>query len=1487
MSRIGGLFSNAFNFCDFFSSGVDMRTGMYRLGVQIGMINGCGGQKINLKLGYDCFSDEDIGFGKGWKINLSRHNDSYLTLSNGSSYPLSIPLEGDNDILDITDGCKYLKPQNIKLSYCHGKLVVTHADGVQELFNEDGTLAFIIAPSGHTLTFSYADNRLQEIRDQTGKYLLFIYQRQSSGAVDSISIFDDFDDLSPKEKLGINLSESGMITSFKFPDNTSLTLRYQYINGFHVISDVVHPHDAIEKLYYSDDEIKFQPNGSPCGLPAVIQHSTSWEGDFEYDYSSANFLGFEKNDGYEFIENEENIFKRPSSYLYSCTKKHELREITHTYNKFHLLVEESLKYIETNMVVKKCLFRYYADVDKDFNDQQGQYSYPKELITFYYNSEGESRKEVVRYEYDCYGNELNYIDEYGIQTQSTYYPADVNGERAPAVMSGIPYLLKEKVVTPAINKMRGDEGSFKKSFFYSRFPALNGGDFPVLTREVMQVVKEGGALEGKYIIDYEYLNSKSFYTHGLLIKRIYNDGDLVTNLYAYQVDKNRIVTKCETIVTGIVEPLKESITTCLKTGKILAKIDHMGVQTVANYDEMGRIIEKKVHPDTQYEIITKYNYNTGENLEYSFMIISGRYGDVKKIYFDEVGREIGILSALDDSGVLYRVKDISYNNIGKESEVTLYENYGDSRGEIQINTTYYYDIWGEVCNEVSSSGVEKVTERDMVSNTKTEYWRGADGLETDKTVTFYNEQGSVVKTENMRGTDDRKFNGLGVCYNYVSNSGIGVDFRYDDVGRLEYATWNISEVFSIKKGYETNIRGDRVSALSANSKEIGSREYDFFGRVLRETKGSYVTKYTYETLSTKPSRVINPDGSYISYTLDPVLDLICKYETSDGYGGKIISHPTTGDIIVDGSYISGDSDYSLFFYKQYDHRGMLSSEDKFNREIKYKYSLQGALISADGYFDNREDRFYDQHGRLVKIKSSFCDVDITYDQFDQVSAYLITIEGGTSVSHHYTYGNELGRLIEISTLVNDTRFLSQHYEYLKDGSLHKKTVTQMSGQVTTEIYNYDDFSRLKLFKVDGPLAPRYLDKWPIRSQEFSYDYLGNIKSTKTVYLEKLAKKIDVSDYEYNADGMLVNILHSESKLNGVSLDYDLNGNLIRDERGYYYHYNALGQLVAINDSNGKVLITYSYNASGEQITQSTSNQEEMEFFYGSTGLINQRQGDAYSTFISHNEVPLMRTVTYGQVVSKTFLVCDSKKSVILEINDGEAEFLSYSPYGSGGGASISINRVNPIGAIKKNEVQYHFFDDETYDRYQFRIPLLDVSRESTIKNFHYFPEGKQLRGVVTKGTDITIHYFIFNDNTYGRYKWSSTVDMMEGIFNIEGNWGGWPKGIRPMAACNSPFEPKKGWIFFTYGMFGIYDFSSDKMDFIGNVSDSFGSIPRGVNICGAVNSPSLSTHIYLFFDNETFGLFSCKINNGTLLYTLPYVDFQRAFLDVDGNFPAF
>ncbi|MCG9685206.1 hypothetical protein L1D31_22055 [Vibrio sp. Isolate23] len=1221
MRDTDNIVSTAFNFGQLFSAGLDTRTGMFHVAITLGRL----GNAFELKVAYNHLSTIDEGFGIGWSANISRYDlaRKRLTLSNGQSYQVKMSR------FRPEVECQYLKLQDINVTHQDEVLTVSFKDGTVEQFDSEGYLRSVTPPSGHTMTFSYRGKRLERVSTQSGLSLTLSYSQYGFTVTDS------------KDKHQVQARVSGHITDVILPDSTAYRIRYRAINGLYVIEYLDHPTGATEKLSYDAIGLRLPAYGPLSSLPAVIRHEI-YGADVPrmtrvYRYSSNNFLGHGLPRYTPYVDN---LFETASNYTYSSTETFENKEVTKTYNKYHLLIEETVMSLPGRQLMQKSVTEYYADTRQGIASQPAQYLLPRKKTVTYYNQAGESRSEVSEFEYDSCGNELLQIDSYGIQTRSVYYPTEGEAGSAPAAPSGIPFLLKKQTVSPSPRMLQGWEEDKVSTFAYGMHPSLQAGKgYPVKTREYLTTGK-GRELSSTSFI---YVNRPDVPEyHGLVLRTVTTEGSLrKSEDYDYLLNDG---VSLSTVVTnsfqdGIHYTEEEEV--CLHTGQQLSNKDRQGNRSTKEYDGLGRVIQESVGVGSEFEQTTFYRYiNAGQNQ----LDIEVSDGTRRRITYDQLGREI-TRYATNSNGDLVLMSQQSYNSLGQISTRIIYDDFG--AGEVGVSTTLSYDIWGEVSEEKLASGMITVTERDKAKNSQTQYIM-AGGQRSASITTYYDERDEVIKEVSADGELVTVYDGFGRKAKHNNLFNVETAIERDDIGRTQREqTGDI-----ITHCAFTNDNRELVTQLTVAGSIVGTRHYDALGRITSEIKGGLTSNYRYDTLADKPSVVIQPSGESIEYRLNLALGEITGISASDDNASFSFN--------AHGRLLSVSNNAARLDYT-YHLNGQLKSESVFGKSTSYIHSRQGQLIRITDYMGHTEWRSYDRYHRLQKVELGQVTVSLSYDAFSRLLEEHIASSSNPTLVHRYTY-DEQGRLAHKQTTRNGVLYLSQSYTYNKGPRLASKTIMDSEGSSTTENYRYDEHNRVVEVRWSGSERPDYLGVGAMRRQSFVFDSHNNITEVETLLTRANGEGQDTARYTYNS-GRLVRITHSLSELPDSELDYDECGNLICDDQGRRYIYNALGRLIEIQDSNGSVLSAYTYSADGLQLKQTVSGQPAIELFYGLGQLLNERQGMINSRRLTVNERPISRLVTAGGMVSETGLVTDYKNSVLREVSGQASVPLMYTPYG--------------------------------------------------------------------------------------------------------------------------------------------------------------------------------------------------------------------------------
>lgn len=1259
MADLDNIYSTAFNYSNWFSSGIDSRTGIYNFTIQVAKILWSDTDPFTLSLTYNPYSTLDIGLGFGWQINLSGYDKSSrrLTLFNGGSYISSTNSFGSGGASgDVSHLFRYLKLKDIKVtSNSSGTLTVTHKDGSREVMgSSSGTITELIAPSGHALRFNYTNGKLSSISDSMGKKINI--SRESTKII--------FTSTDNQGRVVIDYNSTNRISSVTFPDNTVAMLSYKNVSGCHVINRVSLPTGGWEDIEYDANIMTLPSSGSKINaLPAAVMHTITGSGltpiITKYSYSKPNnYLGGGTSASYR--DGYDSLFDAPSNYTYSCIITQDSMETSVIYNKYHLEVQRSTKDLSNSSkpLVYKKEITFYADPALPFEQQPAQYNMPKVIEENFFNA-GKSRKQLSYSEYDAHGNILSEKDSYGVRKVYRYYPAGGEVGSAPSTISGYPYLVRELETYPSDKYKTSHDKVFITRYQYQNHPVISGsGHYPVLIKEETRTDNYTGSL--LETINYSYCirtSPSQPEVHGRpeTVQTIFgatgNAAATQIERYQYSVETKGIRAVKTTERHGNINTVETEVL-CKHTGQPLETIDILGVKTTTKYDVLGRVVELTERAGSaNYELKSSFYYSSssqGRSLK-----VTRTDGKNSQMDYDALGRTKKFWEVYTDSK-LVPIWEVSYNGMGQEAVKKQWEE--DGQGQTREQSRFYtYDVWGEVYSESFPSGVKAITERNKVDNCIREYSLSVRGQPSDAIITYFDELDNEIGISTPFGSSTNCYDGHGHLYKTVNPSGVVMLSKLDALGREIRCESNTTPQVVVEKAYDPYSNEAWVTSIHVNGVEVGRRMYDRLGRITEEDKGQYKTRYEYKTLSEKPTKVVQPDAQYINYNIDTTLNEISSYSASDG------SHATYGFAKKNGLPENANNAY-FTLGKTYFPNGMVMTEAHNNRKASYKYSRQGRLLAVTDYFSRGEQRSYDIHGRLTIVSNGSSKISFEYDEYDRVRTETVSANATPIVTHTYTY-DSLHRIKDKTSMLNSVEYLVQQYTYDKHDRIASRKLLDATKKVTIETYEYSPLGQLKKLESSGPLSPRFLGQWPIKQQEFEFDVRGNITKVKTNFDVNGVIAVDDAIYSNDTNNRLNSISHSYPGLGSVQLDYDNCGNLKKDQEARGYTYNALGQLVSVRSSNGTLISEYYYGADGIQRKQTIPGQPAQEFYYSINTRLNESQGESNSRTYIVNEKPLGREVRHENQNFVTLFIGDYKNSVLVEVDNKTNRNIVYTPYG--------------------------------------------------------------------------------------------------------------------------------------------------------------------------------------------------------------------------------
>ena len=1268
------LESNAFNFSEFIHSGVDARTGSYSTNISLlagWRANNGDGPQLPLSISFDSFRTADVGWGRGWTLSLSSYNQRTrkLTLASGVSYRVYI--SGTRVVV------RDKKLQNTQVAMQDDKLIVSHKNGLIEILSrpdetyDEWLPERIDANEGRSVSLVYglAKGRrvLLEVRDQYHRAVVLNYATEDQPA--SITLWPDH---RQRRLKFVSHVLNGWLRKITLDHGAaqplSWTFDYQKINGFVVIKEVTTPGGSTEQIKYSSSGHRL-PLGAPITSVPKISRSILAPGagmptiTRDYEYSDNNFLGYQS--GLRWAQDGDHLHLHRGTYTYSSTERLvtvvggetvEQSRIKRTYNRFHLMIMEEA--VCKTMVHKKTIT--YHDVDgKDFFDQPAQFQLQKTAVVSYEDTSTDNgpRTETTHTTYDEFGNLLTQINPSGAREDYVYYPAQ-GAEGCPANALGFIAALKERSVTPSPDF--GTAPTVIVRFTYVDLPSVRDGGHRFLlpsSEKLFEGDNETPCMDTRY----EYIDDAGDVFHGRLKSRSLTEHvDKRRFEFAYSINGDLVETRQRLQVAGHHHDRK--VWHDRLTGQEVKVSDGAGNELVKQYDRLNRVVQEtavcagtQVSGETNTLSRTSVFHDSDPAAEVggpSVTITSVR-GVLSKKWVDGLGRTVKTqVQDVDAPGKPMRLNyEAAYDHHGR----LLSEDSHDwSDGKKTTSTTRYtYDSWGRLCRTVGPDGVAMNDLFDPVSLTRTGWIDGA-----GKTRSVLNMFGKPDRVERINSdglitiTAAFTYDGLGRCLTQTNEAGFQTCFSYDLLGRVVETV--LPDGTSIKKKYSPQSAGDHPIEISANDYVLGTRDYDGLLRVIRTTVGGRTEKKSYEGEFAQPSEQVTAAGEVLTFTLDPSL------------GGRVTERSGLNALSATYRFDPGTaqpvqiSSPVVQRRLEYTRSGKLQSQVWASSGGSFSTvtsrSLNGLLTGFTDVNGITSTYVYDNAARPVEIHQGPVVTTYTYgDQGDLLSLSLndtISKRSLTTTLTHDEFGREVRRISEFG----DGTRLEIHQAFSAGDKLQQRTL--ISGEASrTETFAYDNRGRLIRYDCEGTQAP--IDAWGQRmtSQVFTYDYLDNLLTVCTGF--EGGENVCTFSYERADKTQLSSLTHSHPRYQPgqVNFDYDANGNLLNDEQGRSFRYDALSRLESVTGAG--VAAHYQFDGEDQLHAVARESGALTRLFYNGHELCNEVEGDLRRSLLQSHGMTLAEQQDDEVVLFAT----DGQGTVLERVRPGRDSTLSHAPYG--------------------------------------------------------------------------------------------------------------------------------------------------------------------------------------------------------------------------------
>ncbi|WP_426149480.1 RHS repeat domain-containing protein [Pseudomonas sp. DC3000-4b1] len=1075
--------SNAFNFGDFFTQGVDPRTGHFAASLRLPSFQSgeLAGPSLSLALSYNLLNPLDQGFGRGWMLNLTRFSPDnqgmlstasgetfQVTAANGMQKPATIPEQKLEAFRFYAD------------SLATGPYRLVHRGGLIEemsLHDENGRRVALtdrlVGPLGHTLHLEYETYRnvtvLSKVLDHDGQTVLLHIDYQDQ--LTTVTLAPD----APQPGLSMAFARTGgQLDSVNLVDieRGQWTLEYQTIRGYACLKRIETPQGGVEELEYNDQGHPFPwPSDDlanrPPALPRVTRHrqdpglgqpllETRWE------YTAQNYLGNGAlsrwtNDG------SDQLYKAADdNFRYGSTAKvydgqAHVRDIQRRYNRFHQLVEETTdedghKLIRT--------VEYHMEAGKPFQDQPRYCQLPKTTETRWQLDGHGTRLETLTQTFDLHGNPMSETGPDGVTLSYEYYPPEGVAGDCPPDPHGFVHYIKSKTVRPAGNG-EADAPIRITGYRYVAIPALAGsqGAGQVLLKE------EALCLEGQEdalrVSTYHYYGEPELDTPSsanrapgqaidtLAHGRVRLQEDILggkPSCMSFQYARRGTSLSDSTLDTTITltgfdktqSQSKRSVATL--SGLEVASVDADGVTVRFVHDALQRVIEESVEgADGAHRATRRFNYEfAGPPSMQAVAQQDSERGnrqiltDVKGVRHIEVtdglGREVAQWRQLTEDSATLQLSATQYNGLGQRLSTQTFDDF--EAGKVTVLTTHYrYDAWGNLYSTTDPSGLIRVTRIDPIPE------HGAAELQTwlehpdhpgqrcQWKVTRFNafgKPGYEARLEAARQAPDAGDNQPPALISRI-------DYAYDGLGRCISRTQTLREP------------QDRAPASKSTFTRSVSYRYDAFDRLIAT---AYDDQSEIRQAFAEHSAATLPVSKSV-YDPNQALDVLVGEQAFDGLGR--LTERSVGTLT------------ERFFYRGGESR-------------PYQYRQPSGYLGTYSYAPELADT-------PTRIESPSQIRDFDYDPATGAVTSAVS-EGGERTEFSY---NALGEAIGLTSTPPNGPMHATRLAYSRQGRRIKRE--DDGAQASTHVY--DRFGRSKAINQDS------------LATECEYDVWGQVERTVT------------------------------------------------------------------------------------------------------------------------------------------------------------------------------------------------------------------------------------------------------------------------------------------------------------------------------------------------------------------------------------------------------
>lgn len=1273
------------NFISALQTHVDPRTGQFMAKFPLAELTGNNlmGPDLSIHLSYSPLNTDNIGFGTGFSFTLTRFNNStnLLELSNGEQYR----------VMPGSDSVRNKKLDNFRFVYTNG---ATDADGYTVFWKEgnqehltareDGTTfetTKIVSPLGYTLTLSWdwtgQYSRLYRVSDATTTLCQVAY-----GIFPTLTVWPETED---EYQIIFELIDSdSRLDVVRRAVSSSETLYWYFhydlggpgMSTFY-LTGIDYPTGMKDRVIYNQVEgLRFPEQSGLDWLPAVISYTRSPGGGQPemvtlYEYTTQNFLGYNGNFG-DWSWDNDYLYTTLTDYTYGSTETlsdgQDTVTVSRVYNNYHLQVSEESR--RQNSTVKTN-FTYYAEEWVFIDSQPPQFQLPREQQITWTDSSGNSRTETTLTEFDVSGNPTREVSPDGTETLTTWYSAE--GESgAPAEPNGFVRFIKEQTVTPP---QTGFDAPVRRTLY--QYTTL--GETGHIVLDVVEEYVNGQLLHYRRY-DYSQLQGQTEYgrLNGITDTK-YDNTDAFVSQQTFTTSvsggvMNQTATFSGHDALSITSARQQSV----YSGLLLRETSPQNVVVSYDYDQLGRLLTRTVAPGTQYENTITWSYTLTSDGPVTTETDAS--GNQLKTLFDGAGRETARQQLdSDDTGQWFQVSARHYNGLGEADSGSGNDWVTGASEQFHVGMNTSRSGWGGVQDVAFTDGIKNYQDASPVTLTRTVYTSGeaASGtLYSGRNITQFDNRSQLPVTDariTVSGAAltgrQYEWDGAGRLRVETDERGNRTEQTYDAFDRV--LTRTLPDGSVVTQTYAPHLTGDEVAAISISGPNadgnrqtwlMGTQVFDSLGRLTRRVSGGRVTLFSYEGASPEPAVITLPSGKTLQYTYIPELGNVISSMTADSVKQTFSYDHKTAELL---NATEGGTESTPVWNPS----GTLKNEtfilNDVSRTAERTHTLNGEPVTYTDISGKQTRYDRDEYGRVSTITDDALNAVLKYDALGRLISQAVTDSDSSSALTTTLEYDDFGREI-VRTLTDSSGFtLLVSQTWLDNDLLDTRTTERDGNLVRDEKYGYDSRNRLVSYTVTGSNLPPDAYGNLMAGQAYRYDAQNNL-TVVTTTLEDGTTDTATYLYENGEDPtQLTQVTHTHTGYpQNISLTYDANGHMTRDEAGRTLEYDATGRLRAVS-GEGTTGGSYGYDALNQLVSQNVSSADTRQLYYRDDERVNE-------VLVQQNrEVRLIKRggtcLGVGDDGSLTLTGNDINGSLLWSRDGGETEGVEHvwSPYGNG------------------------------------------------------------------------------------------------------------------------------------------------------------------------------------------------------------------------------